>query len=107
MAGPARPSALGLEVAVRVTPRAARAEVDGVVRDAAGAAWLAVRVTPAAEGGKATAAAADLLAVRFGVARSSVRLLAGAGSRRKRFLIVGDAAALAARLPAIAPDEAP
>lgn len=42
-----RPLADGIEVAVRATPRGGRDAIDGVVRDAANACWLAVRVSGA------------------------------------------------------------
>ena len=85
---------------VRVTPRARREGVEGVVTDAAGRALLAVRVSAPPEGGRANAAVAALLAELLDVPKSRVRLAAGASGRIKRFVIEGDARALAARLEA-------
>ena len=39
----------GIELAVKATPRAGRTAIDGVVVDAAGVAWLAVRLTAPAD----------------------------------------------------------
>jgi uncharacterized protein YggU (UPF0235/DUF167 family) len=96
---PVRPRPEGLEVAVRVTPKAARAGIRGTVTDAAGEAWLEIRVGEPAEGGKATAAASAKLADLLGVPKSAVRLTAGPASRWKRFLVMGDPALLMTRLP--------
>jgi uncharacterized protein YggU (UPF0235/DUF167 family) len=96
----------GIELAVRVTPRAGSARIGGTVRDAAGDAWLAVKVTEAAEAGRATQAAARLVARHCGVAPSAVRLISGAASRWKRLLIAGDAASLCDRLAEVAEEPA-
>ena len=98
-----RQHACGIELAVRVTPKAGSAAVGGTVRDAAGAAWLAVKVTEPADAGRATQAVLRLVARHCGVAPSAVRLLAGAASRWKRVAVEGDAAALIARLTAETP----
>lgn len=98
-----RPRPDGIELAVKVTPKAGSAAVAGAVRDAAGDAWLAVKVTEPADGGRATEAALRLLARHCGVAPSAVRLLAGATSRWKRLAVQGDAVALAAKLGADLP----
>lgn len=71
-------------VPVRVQPRARRNEVIG---EADGS--LRVRVTAAAEGGKANRAVIALLAAAFGVAPSRVELVRGATSREKLFRIEG------------------
>ena len=81
----------GIELAVRVTPKAGSAAIAGTVRDAAGVAWLAVKVTEPADAGRATRAALLLVARHCGVAPSAVRLLAGATSRWKRVAVEGDA----------------
>src|SRR5262249_3577151 len=77
----ARPIAGGVEMAVKVTPRSGRAGVAGVINDAAGVAWLDVRVAEPPEGGRATRAAIRLVAERCGVAAGSVELVVGASSR--------------------------
>jgi len=94
----------GIELAVRATPKASCDGIDGVVVDAAGAAWLAVRVTAPADGGKANRAVAALLAEALGVPASALRLTAGAASRRKRFLVAGDSDLLATRVAGAARD---
>lgn len=50
---------------------------------------LRVAVTAAPEKGKANKAIVALLSAQLGVSKSSVELLSGASSPRKRFLIVG------------------
>ena len=92
----------GIELAVRATPRAARAGIEGTVSDAAGAVWLSVRVTVPPDGGRANAAILALLAKALGVAPSTCRLLAGASGRWKRVRIAGDPETLAKRAAALA-----
>ncbi|MFM7027606.1 MAG: DUF167 family protein [Chakrabartia sp.] len=84
----------GLDIAVRATPKGGRDAVEGVFSDAAGAAWLAVRVSVPADGGRATAAVAALIAHHFGVRPRDVVLASGATSRLKRFRILGEAEGL-------------
>ncbi len=96
-----------MELAVKATPKAGRARVDGVVVGAAGAAWLAVRLTEAAEAGKASTALCALPAKSLGVAPSAVELVTGARVRWKRLRVAGDPTALAARLEALAGTDRP
>jgi len=84
-----RPSATGIEIAVRVTPRASR-DVLAAGTDEHFAARLAA---PPVEGA-ANAALVPLVAKAFGVAKRDVTLIAGESSRLKRLSIVGDGAAL-------------
>lgn len=70
----------GVEIAVRVTPRAAR---NAVVIDEAGA--IRVYVTAPPEDGRATAEAARLLAKAMGVAKTRLVLIRGATARDKQF----------------------
>nr|WP_315384916.1 DUF167 domain-containing protein [uncultured Sphingomonas sp.] len=84
-----RPSATGLEIAVRVTPRASR-DVLGPGTEEHFAARLAA---PPVEGA-ANAALVPLVAKTFGVAKRDVTLIAGETSRLKRLSIAGDGAAL-------------
>lgn len=69
----------GAEIAVRVTPRAARNAVTE------GETGLKVSVTTVPEDGKANAAVVKLLAHALGVPKSSLTLTRGATSRDKTF----------------------
>jgi uncharacterized protein (TIGR00251 family) len=83
-------------IAVRVTPRGGRDEIEGV--DDAGELRLRVSAPPA--DGAANKAAARLLAEALGVPRSTVSVTAGAASRHKRLRVEGvDAAAVLTRWP--------
>lgn len=97
MSPPWRRRAEGLELAVRVTPRGGVERFDGVRTDAAGQSWLQVRLTAAADRGRANEALRRLVARTLGVPPSAVDLLAGHTSRQKRLLVRGDPAALEAR----------
>lgn len=71
----------GVELSVRVTPRAARNEI----RETDGG--LKVSVTAVPEDGKATKAVQKLLARALGVAPSRLVLIRGATSREKVFRV--------------------
>jgi len=101
VAEPWRATDTGIELAVRVTPRAGADRIAGTVEDAAGRRWLAVRVAVPAEGGRANAALRRLLARAFGVPASAVELAAGGGSRNKRVRVQGDPDTLLARAVAL------
>ena len=73
----------GVIVSVRVTPRAGRDEVAGVDDDGA----LRVRVSAAPVAGAATEAVIRLLASTLHVPPSSIEVVSGASSRRKRLRI--------------------
>jgi uncharacterized protein len=73
----------GAEIAVRVTPKAARNSIElrqGVLR---------ISVTVAPENGKATGAVQSLLATAMAVAPSQLVLKRGQTSRDKLFVYVG------------------
>ncbi len=89
-----------MRVALKVTPKAARAGVTGVETDAAGRAVLKVRVTAPPEGGKANAALVTLLAKAWKLPKGALKVIAGAKDRRKTLLVEGDPAELAPRLTA-------
>ena len=97
---PIEPVAEGVRVALKVTPKAARAGVTGVATDAAGHAVLKVRVTAPPEGGKANAALLKLLARTWRLPESSLSLAAGKTGRTKTVLIAGDPDELRVRLGA-------
>lgn len=71
-------------LALRVSPRAARAGIGEWRAGANGREELEVRVTAAPTDGKANAEVIELLAKRLGLAKSSVRIVAGECSRHKR-----------------------
>ena len=85
-------------MSVRLTPKASRNKIDGVVADADGAAWLKVSVTAVPENGKANAALIALLAKSLKVAKGTIVLSAGATDRRKTLFIEGDADDLRRRI---------
>ncbi len=85
----------GLVITARVSPKASRTVIQGVMPTPEGQA-LKIAVTAPPDKGKANAAVTALLAKTFGVAKSSVTLMAGETDRRKTLRIVGDPAALAA-----------
>ncbi len=71
----------GTEIAVRVTPRAARNALSvegGTIR---------VRVTAPPEGGKANAAVATLLAQALGLPKTRLELVRGPAARDKVFRV--------------------
>lgn len=78
-----------ISVAVRLQPGASREEVAGVELDAAGHAYLRVRVTQPPEGGKANRALIKLLAKAWRLPASSIAIVAGARDRRKTLGISG------------------
>jgi hypothetical protein len=84
----------GISVALRVTPRGGRDEIDGIEQLADGRAVIKIRVRAIAEGGEANRAVTDLLARTLGVPKARVRLLSGATSRLKQIAIDGDPAKL-------------
>ncbi len=88
----------GVRVAIRVTPKASRNAVTGLAREADGAAVLKIAVTAVPESGKANAAVIRLLAKQWGVPRTAIAVVAGAGDRRKLLQVEGDPAELAERL---------
>src|ERR1700748_891204 len=90
MADPWRYSAQGISIALRVTPRGGRDEIDGIETLADGRRWVKVRVRAIAEGGEANRAVTELLARSLGVSKARVRLLSGATSRIKQVAVDGD-----------------
>ena len=101
MADPWRYSADGISVALRVTPRGGRDEIDGVEALANGRTVVQVRVRAIAEGGEANRAVIELLARALGVPKAKVRILSGVTSRLKQVAIDGDPAKLGEALRAL------
>ena len=95
-----RPGPAGISVTVKVTPRARKPGLRGVVPSADGAR-LAIAVTEAPAAGAANRAACAALAAALGVTPAAVSVVAGATAREKRLAVVGDPATLAARVAAL------
>jgi uncharacterized protein (TIGR00251 family) len=87
---PWRYSIQGISVAVRVTPRGGRDDIDGLERLANGRIVVKVRVRAIAEGGEANRAVTELLAKALGVPKARVRILSGTTSRVKQIAVDGD-----------------
>jgi uncharacterized protein YggU (UPF0235/DUF167 family) len=87
---PWRYSTQGISVALRVTPRGGRDDIDGIETLAHGRGVVKVRVRAVAEGGEANRAVTELLAKALRVPKARVRILSGATSRLKRFAVDGD-----------------
>ena len=92
---PWRISTAGLSIALRVTPRGGRDDVDGIEQLSDGRSVLKVRVRAVANGGEANRAVLTLLAKSLGVPKASVSLTSGATSRLKQIAVEGDPARLA------------
>lgn len=89
-----RYSTQGISVALRVTPRGGRDEIDGLETLANGRTVVKIRVRAIAEGGEANRAVVELLARALGVPRARVRVLSGVTSRLKQIAVNGDPAKL-------------
>jgi len=98
---PWRTAVKGISVAVRVTPRGGRDDIDGIETLADGRSVVKLRVRAVADGGEANRAVTELLARALGVPKANVRLLSGATSRQKQVAIDGDPAKLADALRAL------
>lgn len=88
----------GLKLALRLTPKASRDRVEGMVADADGQWVLKASVTAVPEDGKANAALIKLLSKEWRVPKSCIEIVQGATDRRKLLLITGDAEDLGRRL---------
>lgn len=97
-ASPFRAIATGLELRIRLTPKASADRIDGVAALSDGSAHIAARVRAVPEKGSANTALERLVADWLDVGASSVRVAGGATSRLKTVEVRGDAAALAALL---------
>ena len=94
MTDPWRTSTQGISVALRVTPRGGRDDIDGIETLANGRAVIKVRVRAIADGGEANRAVTELMAKALGVPKARVRILSGATSRLKQIAVDGDPAGL-------------
>jgi uncharacterized protein len=98
---PWRPSTGGISIALRVTPRGGRDDIDGIETLSDGRSVVKIRVRAIADGGEANRAVTELLAKALGVPKAKVRLVSGATSRLKQVAIDGDPAMLGEALHAL------
>ena len=91
----------GVKVAIRLTPRARTARLEGIVRGADGAVMLKASVTAPPAEGRANDALLALLAKSWGVPRRDLAIVGGAKSRNKTVHVAGDPAELLKRLAAL------
>lgn len=89
----------GVELLVRLTPRAARDGIDGVKLGPDGA-YVQARVRAAPADGRANEALIELVAEELDAPRSTITLVLGHTSRMKTLHIAGNVTDLAARLAA-------
>ena len=92
----------GIDLYVRLTPKAALDRIDGVETAADGRSHLKARVRAVPESGAANQALERMMAKALGVPSSSVAVVAGGTSRLKTLRILGDPAALAKSVDALA-----
>ena len=90
MTDPWRYSTQGISVALRVTPRGGRDDIDGIETLANGRTVLKLRVRAIAEGGEANRSVTELLSKVLGVPKANVRLVSGITSRLKQVTVDGD-----------------
>jgi uncharacterized protein YggU (UPF0235/DUF167 family) len=102
---PWRYSTGGISVALRVTPRGGRDDIEGIETLANGRSVVKVRVRALAEGREANRAVTELLAKALGVSKPSVRLLSGSTSRTKQMAVEGDPARLGEALRKLLADQ--
>jgi len=95
---PARETAEGIVIAVRLTPRASKDDVAGIENGADGQTFLIARVKAVPEKGKANAALATLIAAWLDLPKSACEIVGGGKSRMKQVLVRGDVGELKARL---------
>jgi uncharacterized protein len=84
----------GLEVRLRVTPKASRDALQGVVADTQGNGVIKIAVTAVPEDGKANAAVIKLLAKAWRLRKTDMHIVRGSTDRNKTLLIEGDGRAL-------------
>lgn len=97
---PFRKNVGGLVIALKITPRARREGVKGVVVGLDGPA-LALGIAAPPSEGRANEALRRFLAKRWGVATSAITIESGAGARHKRILVAGNGEALLESISAI------
>lgn len=90
----------GVRVFVRLTPRARREAIEGIVTEPDGRVALKVAVTAPPESGKANEALIALLGRSWRLPKRAFEIVGGATDRRKTLLVSGDPASLTALIAA-------
>ncbi|MER8376358.1 DUF167 family protein [Mesorhizobium sp. M1406] len=88
----------GVDLFVRLTPKAALDRLEGVETSADGRSHFKARVRAVPENGAANHALEKLIAKALGVPASTVSIVAGGTARLKTLRIAGDPAALVKRI---------
>ena len=88
----------GVRLALRLSPRASRTEVDGIVQDAEDRPLLKLRLAAPPVDGAANMALIALLAKTLSLRKADVTIRSGETSRTKVLHLAGDPAALMQRL---------
>ena len=91
----------GIDVFVRLTPKAALDRIDSVETAADGRSHLKARVRAIPENGAANAALERMLAKALGVPLSAVSVVAGGTSRLKTLRVVGEPTTLTKSVEAL------
>lgn len=100
VSSPFSATAGGVHVRVRLSPRARREAIVGVVADANGGALLRVAVTAPPVDGRANDALLRLLAREWRVPLRALSIISGTADRIKTVRVAGDPEPLLARLSA-------
>ena len=90
----------GVRLALRLTPRASRNGVDGIVRDAEGRPLLKLRLVAPPVEGAANAALIAYLAKTLSLRKADIVIRSGETSRVKILQLAGDSAVLLQKLDA-------
>jgi uncharacterized protein YggU (UPF0235/DUF167 family) len=101
MSTPFRQRDDGIDLFVRLTPKAALDRLEGIETLADGRSHLKARVRAVPENGAANQALERLLAKALGVSASAVSIVAGGTARLKTVRIAGDPATLAKGIEAL------
>lgn len=88
----------GVRLAVRLTPRASRSGLDGVVTGADGRAVVQIRLNAPPVDGAANKALIAFLAEALSLRKSDIEIRSGETSRLKILELSGDGEVIAARL---------
>lgn len=88
----------GLDVRLRVTPKASHDAIGELVADGQGNGVIKIAVTAVPEKGNANAAVIKLLAKAWRLRKSDMEIVQGATDRNKTLRITGDGRAILAKL---------